>query len=475
MCMQSSSVMPYQKWHWAGDEIVHESSVPASRPLPGVRLRKRYPIDIREFLSIEGNAVVRRELGALYRRLRGAERLRFLARERGNFDFRAERVLQFFRRRVRFIEAGGRRCDDWQFPEETLARGGGDCEDLAFLLAAMLEESGISADCLRVALGTIRLRGDGWHRNHDHVWVVYQNECGAWQVMEPLANIGQAVEARAARRRHERALSTQGVTAEYIPHFVFNRRHLWRIRVPDAAAGFGLKRYLPKRRFWGKFNPGFAIGVHEEILDEALGASLSKDDMATVKRSNLRVDVNVLAYDPRDHFDFAYIAAGWERVQQRLASGTLENLALGAHGIADFYAHSLYGHFGPRRDGRLVLYDPSQPLPPQDLVYDFFARLGLPGCKGSAGAAQNHWQGQLISGQWWRLYTTYPKALKGPHELRWRRCLPDQDKLAVDSPKNAHGSAHLYAADEYAAQYGLRRDAAVRHVRSAFADWKSTA
>ena len=126
MCMQSSSVVPYQKWHWAGDEIVHESSIPASRPLPGIGLRKRYPIDIREFLSIEGNAVVRRELGNLYKQLRDPERLRFLARDRGNFDFRAERVLRFFRRRVRFIEAGRRRFDDWQFPEETLARGGGD-------------------------------------------------------------------------------------------------------------------------------------------------------------------------------------------------------------------------------------------------------------------------------------------------------------------------------------------------------------
>jgi hypothetical protein len=437
-----------------------------------VRLRKRYPIDIREFLSIEGNAVVRHELGALYKRLRGEERLKFLARDRGNFDFRAEHVLRFFRRRVRFLEAGRRSFDAWQFPEETLARGGGDCEDLAFLLASMLEESGISADCLRVALGTVALRGNGWHRDHDHVWVMYLNELGAWEIMEPLANVGQAVEARAELRRHERASSMQGVTAEYIPHFVFNRRHLWRVRVPDAAADEHLKRYLPKRRFWGKFNPGFAIGVHEQILDEALGSALSKDELAAVKRSNSWVDINVLGYDPRDHFDFAYIGAGWDRVQRRLATGKLEDLALAAHGISDFYAHSLYGHFGPKRDERLVLYDPSHPLPPQDLIYDFFARLGLPDSNVDAAAAQDHWQGQLISGQWWRWFTTYPKALKGADELRWRRCLPDHDQLAVDSPQNEHDGEHLYAASEYAAQYRLRRDAAVRHVRSAFAGWK---
>ena len=475
MCMQASSVVPYQRWHWAGDEIVHEASIPASRPLPGSLVRKRYPIDIREFLSIEGNAIVRRELGVLYKQLRGDERLKFLARERGNFDFRAERVLRFFRRRLRFMAAGDRGIDDWQFPEETLARGGGDCEDLAFLLAAMLEESGISADCLRVALGTVELRGDGWRQDHDHVWVMYLNEHGAWQVLEPLANVGQAVEARAARSRQRRAASGQGVMAQYLPHFVFNRRHLWRVRVPDEAAAEGLKRYLPQRRFWPKFNPGFAVGVHEQILDEALGGAMSADDMDTLKSSNFWVDVNVLAYDPRDHFDFAYIDAGWERVERRLATGKLEDLALAAHGIADFYAHSLYGKFAPRRDGKLVLYDPAHPLPAQDLVYDFFDRLGMPGGSAGAAEAQDHWRGQLISGQWWRVFTTYPRALKGKDELRWRRNLPDHDRLAVDSPQKESAGAHLFTIAEYAEQYLLRRDAAVRHVRSAFSGWQRAA
>ncbi|HEY6967044.1 MAG TPA: transglutaminase domain-containing protein [Burkholderiales bacterium] len=475
MCMQSSSVVPYQKWHWSGDEIVHESSIPASRPLPGRGLRRRYPIDIREFLSIEGNAVVRRELGRLYRRLRGEERLRFLARAPGNFDFRAERVLRFFRRRVRFIEAQQRHVDDWLFPEETLARGGGDCEDLAFLLAAMLEESGISADCLRVALGTVALKGPGWRQTHDHVWVVYQNERGAWEILEPLAHVAQAADARAARGRQERAAAAQGVLAEYMPHYVFNRRHLWRVRVPDAAAVRGLRHYLPKRRFWSRYDPGFAMGVHEQVLDEALGSALGADELAALKRASAWVDVNVLAYDPRDHFDFAYIDAGWERVSRRLASGKLGDFALAAHGIADFYAHSLYGHFGPQRDGRLALYDPARPLPAQDLAYDFFGRLGMPGGTADAATAQDHWQGQLISGQWWRWFTTYPKALKSPEELRWRRCLPDHDRLAVDAPQNAHGAGHLYTADAYAEQFRLRRDAAVRHVRSAYAGWKRAA
>jgi hypothetical protein len=45
----------------------------------------------------------------------------------------------------------------------------------------------------------------------------------------------------------------------------------------------------------------------------------------------------------------------------------------------------------------------------------------------------------------------------------------------VDSPQNAHGPGHLYAPDAYAEQFRLRRDAAVRHVRSAYAGWQRSA
>ena len=474
MCMQSSSVIPYQKWHWSGDEVVQQTTIPASRPLPGTRNRRRYPIDIREFLSIEGNAVVRRELGRIHRRLNAVDRLRFLSRRAGNFDFRVNRVLKYFRAHLRFIEAGKRRVDDWLFPAETLANGGGDCEDLAFLLSAMLEESGISADCLRVALGTVVVHDAGGRRDHDHVWVVYQNERGAWEILEPLANTMQAVGARADKHASRRALSKEGVSVEYVPHFVLNRRHLWRVRGPDVAAAAELAEYLPRRRFWAKFDPGFAIGVHEGILDEALGGSLSADDMATVKRSNMWVDVNVLAYDPRDHFDFAYVPEGWKRVAGRLATGKLPDLALAAHGISDFYAHTMYGEFGPKSGGKLALYDPASPLPSDAFTYTFFETLGMPGSSVDAATAEAHWDGSLISGQWWRFFTTFPKALKAADDFAWRRALPDHDTLAVDAPQAKKGAPHFYDAATYAAQFVMRRDAAVRHVKQAYADWKRT-
>lgn len=46
MCMQSSHVHLYEKWNWAGDEIVPDSNIPASSTPPGSkrkRIHNRYP------------------------------------------------------------------------------------------------------------------------------------------------------------------------------------------------------------------------------------------------------------------------------------------------------------------------------------------------------------------------------------------------------------------------------------------------
>jgi len=57
-------------------------------------------------------------------------------------------------------------------------------------------------------------------------------------------------------------------------------------------------------------------------------------------------------YDPRDHFDNAYIEESWKQVADRLAQFRTEgvrNLDLfhrAAHAIGDFYAHSSYAGFG---------------------------------------------------------------------------------------------------------------------------------
>ncbi len=452
--MQATAVRPYQRWHWAGDEIVNEPVVPASRVVPGTT-RKRYPIDIREYLSTAGNAVVRDALRRLVRGLKPAEKARLYSRRPGAFDFRAATVASFVGR-MRYLPVG-RAFDNWLFPEETLANGGGDCEDLAFLLAALLEASGISAYCLRVALGSITDFTDPSRpRRFDHAWVVYFNEGGAWQVLEPLALMAPASEAPMAP-----------TDVEYIPHFVFNRHHLWRVRSDQAAATKAFDRYLADRRFWEGFDPSFAASVHAGIFDEAL-SGMPQGQLRRVKAASFLVDVNVLAYDPRDHFDFAYVEEAWQLVARRLDSGRLGDFALAGHAIADFYAQ-----FADRSaDSTLVLCDPAHPLPQERLVYDFAPVAPLPGCSSSPADAQEAWKGRLISGQWWCWYTTFPDDLREAPGFESRRCLPDHDAVAVDgpTPKPAH---RLYSDPrEYAEQFALRRKAAVQHIRNTYGTWR---
>jgi hypothetical protein len=93
MCLQTSAVTPWHGRNWEGDQIVHEPIIPASRTIPGTR--RRYPIDIREFLTTTNNAVVNQKLGRLIDRLPPSDQARFRSRSRGSFDFRADAVLDY--------------------------------------------------------------------------------------------------------------------------------------------------------------------------------------------------------------------------------------------------------------------------------------------------------------------------------------------------------------------------------------------
>jgi hypothetical protein len=470
MCMRMSQVRPWHRWNWAGDEIVHNPIIPASRTVPGTR-RIHYPIDIREYLSTESNAVVRDTLHKLVDRLSPQDRARFESRQAGAYDFRKDAIAKFMGTLA--YHPVGRQFDQWLFPDETLAQGGGDCEDLAFLFAALLEATGVSEFCLRVALGAVIDHSEpGNPRRWDHAWVVYQNESGGWEILEPLAFSAPRRARRAGGRREWLAAAKASRDIEYVPYYVFNRHHLWRIRTSGHGVDADFPRYLKSRRFWERFSPTFAASVHEGILDHAL-AGMPPDELAQMKRVSFIVDVNVLNYDPREHFDFAYVAEGWDLVNQRLQSGIPRRFALAAHGIADFYAHTLYGEFAPRRpDGSLQLYDPAHPLSSSSMIYDFTPYAPLPGSRKTPTEASAYWSGRLISGQWWRWYSTFPKDLQRAPDFPCRRCLPDHDALAVDGPQP--GSGHLrYDLPRYREQYTLRYAAAVEHVRNAYLAWRS--
>jgi hypothetical protein len=470
MCMQMTGVRPYQRWRWAGDEIAHDPILPAMRRVP-VRGGKRFDIDVREFLSFDDNAVIRRALEKLRSGLAPEEQARFAARTPGAFDFRKRTVVQFVDR-LRYIPSE-RRFDSWLFPDETIARGGGDCEDRAFLLAALLEASGISGYCVRVAFGVVveRMAG-GEERRFDHVWVVYFGENGAWEILEPLA-LRPRRRRKASDGRRRPPLRRRSKDLEYIPYYVLNRDHLWRVRSAEPVAAGRFSNYVQSRSFWRAYDPSFALDVHESIYDQAL-IGMSEPDLDDVKSASTGVDVDVLNYDPRDHFDFAYVDPGWDRVQARLATGQLEDFALATHAIADFYAHSMYGVVAtPRSDGSLPLYDPSRPLPAESLVYHF-GTSELPGCSTSRQQAEAYWNGRLISGQWWRWYTTFPDDLQAhAADLARRRCLPDHDQVAVDHPQG-WAPGHLLTEAEYREQFSLRNAAAIEHIREVYREWKTT-
>ena len=94
MCMQMTGLRPYQKGHWAGDEIVYDAVIPAARRIPNTK-RRIYPIDIRAFLSIESNAVLRHALHQIIDKLSAEDGRRFSARQPGSFDFRAHTIQKF--------------------------------------------------------------------------------------------------------------------------------------------------------------------------------------------------------------------------------------------------------------------------------------------------------------------------------------------------------------------------------------------
>ena len=259
----------------------------------------------------------------------------FTSREPGSFDFRVRAVCEYLSHKVGYRHSA-RKFDCWLFPEETLQRAGGDCEDLAFLTAALLEACGVSHACIRVAFGRI-IDHRNPNRGGFHVWVVVQREAGGWEILEP-GTLNRAARAERPSLPGVRGRAERGTDLEYVPHYVLNRDHLWRIRASESAAAMRLDEYLDYRvdHFWSEFNPRFAVKVHEHIFDTALDGLMSADDIAEVKRHSLSVDLNVLGYDPRDHFDFAYVDAGWKQVRHRLGRKDLESFALAAHAIGDF-------------------------------------------------------------------------------------------------------------------------------------------
>lgn len=507
MCLQVSLIKPWDSWNWDGDEIVYRPIIPASRTIPNTK--KRYPIDIRGFLTTTDNAVVSEKLGELIHSLSPSDQACFRSRSKGSFDFRADTILQSFSklRYLRKANRVGRGPDAWLYPDETLAQGGGDCEDLAFLLAALLLAAGISRYCVRVALGSLRIRlANGNMQTHDHCWVMYQNESAVWEILEPMTAIGSR-----SGKHGVSAVQSDVHSLEYVPHYVFNADHLWQIHSRDFDRDVTFLDYCVEREFWGKFDPAFAVGVHNTIYDQALKSKIPASALSAIKRSSLWLDANILTYDPRDHFDNGYISEGWDRVDARLAAFRDDNTDWGsfgaaAHAIGDFYAHSSYVHFAQLQNaasnnGQAVIYSlgvplvasprytvmPAHPsLPPFDLTLNAFS-MNTELWTGTKQQAAQQCAGKLISGRYaqkydsvatfWEGFTSIPTPLAQAPDFKTRGALPHHNEIAVDDA--TMGSKHkLYSASSYgptdrkayANQFRWRVNTAIQHIQKALLD-----
>jgi len=496
MCMTAAKVHKLSQWNWDGERIIHDSIVSSSRPPIGAA-RGSYDIDVREFLVTECNAVMRRTLEkdiyAFVERLPGANWNLFRSRGPGAFDHRAHIITEFVATRIVYRYTDG--LDPWQFPDETLALKSGDCEDRALLIASLLLASGVSSFNVRVALGKFRAWRVGKHEDIDHVWVMYKNEAGNWQVIEPAS----------ARKVSGGVASKQPMpdASEYIPYYLFNDAHLWQMQHPSVYAG---KHAMTLKRNWSKLHPQFAGWVHRSILNDALPKTvcpawvlraLNLNFTSVLGRKRWTVDVVDLpsSYDPRDHFDNGYVDESWQVVNQRLAEFRAQSIAnlksfhFAAHGIADFYAHTSYGHFGNIVGGKLAVYDPTASLA-QTPDYGVGSSFDLGSGKfstnatlwnGSSSDAANLWQGGIISGRYAQpkdshdiieTLTYIPPSLRNQSTFAKRGSLPHHNEIAVDED-TLNKKHRLYSGQEYSAQYRRRYDTSVRHIRQAFEDnWK---
>ena len=490
MCLAVSNVRSEAQWNWDGDFIVHNPVIPASRYVPGTK--KKYRVDIREFLTSEHNAVMKQAIESIRDSLPGDEKAFFSSHERGSFDFRLRKVTSYISKNVKY-EPGTRNMDEWMFPEETLAKESGDCEDRAFLLASMLISSGISPYMVRVALGKIYRQSV--KKSFDHIWVMYKNESGLWMLIEPQLYSDRAEKHATLLLKGKKKIPPE--TIEYVPYFVFNGDHMWGIKNNVIKTSF--ESYLKTRTFWNRFNPEFAAGVHNSIFDDALG-KMSAEDLSYVKAVSLAMDVNPAIYDPRDHFDNGYIPESWKIVNARLDEKTLDGLAYAAHTIADFYAHTSYAHFAKRTsEGELALYDSQNDdglfeEPPDYGSGNFNLRdesrfsVNTGKCQMSREAAINFWnERKIISGRFAQPSDPYqgflektfvyvPYALRHAPDFPPRTCLPHHNEIAVDADikkgdEIPEGHKLYNSPAEYSGQFQLRQTAAINHIRMIFEEW----
>ncbi|TAL26645.1 MAG: transglutaminase domain-containing protein [Nitrospirae bacterium] len=508
MCLVTSNIEKLSRWNWEGDEIIHKCIVPSSRYVVGASTRKKYDIDVREFLITERNEIMRKTIKEdikSYIQSKGGDWNLFQERTSGAFDYRANIIRTYVSETIKYAGKGG--SDPWQFPDETLFLKSGDCEDRAFLIASLLIASGISSYNVRVALGRVKTSDND---SYDHMWVMYKNEKGHWMLIEPLIVRRGRERADMSGREYRRSKTM----AQYIPSYLFNDAHLWIVKHNEKQRQF----QAMIGRNWKKFNPKFAGEVHQTILNMALKGA----DESIIQRLNgyfhkavlktigpIVDDIDRRTYDPLDHFDNGYIKEGWEQINNRLKSfktnneKNLDDFALAAHAIADFYAHTTYVHFSKiiksEKGGYAQLYDPQNPIAGLRTTPDYssgstfeltgndFSINSFFWAETDKAKIPDVWKGKIISGRYAQEKDSQGDIVKSVIEAcnkipdRFLKAkdfykkgsLPHHNEIAVDQERidKNHRLYKRDSADErivFKNQFLWRRNAAVLHVRKAF-------
>ncbi|AXS80048.1 transglutaminase family protein [Dechloromonas sp. HYN0024] len=509
MCFKQSKIIGLNDWNWDGDHIMFNTVLKSGRPTVA-KPYKQYPMDVREYVATENNALIRQTLSkdvTAYMRREHMNKALFSQRRKGAFDYRVHVLTNFVSERIQYQTRRGR--DPWQYPEETLALRTGDCEDIAFVLASLLLASGVSAYNLRVALGNVLTRhSNGQEISYDHMWVMYKAESGQWHLLEPLRQTPSTAETGSGQPALP--LNDALVSMEYRPRFVFNGDHVWIMRNLDQDGD--LEQLV--RKNWHRINPKFAGAVHQNIVNQALAGIAPAAMVNSLNRhfsfgwTNGLVPIiedidNFVThgYNSLDHFDNGFIAEGWAVVTERLTNfgknnTDFDSFALAAHGISDFYAHSSYGHFAKIVGNAFETYDPQNPaslgMAPPNYAAGSSFDLSASGVfkpnrtifKGDRDSIPDLWAGQLISGRYAQPGdsqsilegpTKIPDSLLKRTDFAQRGSLPHHNTMAVDQATRE--KTHLlYTAGSqgptdrmaYANQFAWRVQTATNHIRAAY-------
>ena len=499
MCRTHQHIENSSSWYWDGSRIEHETTIPHSRQISG--LKNWYDVDIRDFILDSDNRIIRKALERISDGLPQVHREKFLARKEGCFDFRVDVLKEFITQRIRY-EDTQQRNDIWRRPDETLELKYGDCEDRAFLLASLMIASGLSKYVVRVSFGKI---SDTDGKSYDHVWVMYKNENGIWQLIEPLSYC-----ANFNKKNPNKTLS-------YTPSFVMNNDHLWSVDLDYNGKPFS--KYIKSRKFWKNFTPQFGYKIHKELVGLAIDpvdfkkflmshrelcdeiitlgdVRITSADLCLQQFAYMVSNVDLsLKYDPRLHFDNAFIRESFDLFDKNFRAKTLKGLARALHALGDFYAHSSYGVFAKVIESKsfpvFEEHDTTKPdysdqfrtLPHYGgLDFDltkFSTNTHLYRKKDYKAEAIKYWKDQIISGRFGQRrdsQTLLERTQFWPGQLKEepnQGALPHHNEMAVDSEVFDTKKHKLFTdGNQYKKQFEMRKATAIKHISMKYGEWK---